>query len=103
MPTLNLWDGLSVRWGDAVDFEHYAGEALPLLETQMTRGFIVAVVLFVAGLVALHFEGLILGAALLLLALHYNQQSNKAHVLLILTAYNRAITRMIGSGATNTD
>jgi len=42
-----------------------------------------------------HPPGIALGAALLLLALHYDQQSSKSHMLLVLTAYHRAIMRML--------
>lgn len=95
MPRLNLWEGLSLKWGDFSDFEEVAGKSVPLFEKMMIREFLVALVLFIAGLVAIHYESIVLGAALLVLALHYDQQSNKSHTLLMLTVYHRAIHRSI--------
>ena len=95
MSRLNLWEGLSLKWGDFSDFEEAASKSVPLFEKMMIKELLVALALFSAGLVAMHYESIVLGAALLVLALHYDQQSNKSHTLLVLTAYHRAIHRAI--------
>ena len=95
MPSLKLWEGLSLNWGDKASFEEYASEAVPALEKMMTRAFVIALLLFFTGLVAVHYGSMALGAALLLLAVHYDQQSNKSHLLLVLTAYHRTLARTL--------
>ena len=86
----------NVNW--ASSFFARAAEALPVLEKQMSRSFIIGLALFVSGLLAMYLIGVVAGAALLLLALHYDQQSNKAHMLLVLTAYSRAMVRTLAVG-----
>lgn len=100
MPSLKLWDGMSLNWGQKANFEEFASEAVPVLEKLMTRDFVVAIALFIAGLVAIYYESIGLGAVLLLLALHYDQQSNKSHMLLVLTAYHRASMRLLEAQTT---
>lgn len=95
MPGLKLWDGMSLNWGQKADFEEFAGEAVPMLEKLIVREFVVAIALFIAGLVAIYYQSIALGATLLLLALHYDQQSSKSHMLLVLTAYHRTIMRTL--------
>jgi len=95
MLSFKLWDGTSLDWGQKANFEEFATEAVPVLEKLMIREFVVAIVLFIAGLAAMYYQSIALGAALLLLALHYDQQSSKSHMLLVLTAYHRAIMRML--------
>jgi hypothetical protein len=94
---------MSANWGDFSDFEEAAGKSIPLIEKMTTREFFVALALFGAGLVAMYYESIVLGAALLVLALHYDQQSNKSHTLLVLTAYHRAIYRTILQHSRRTD
>ncbi len=70
------------------------GRRLPECRSpDITRAFLTAVVLFIGGLAAVHYGSMVLGVALLILAVHYAQQSNKSHTLLILTAYHRATVR----------
>lgn len=95
MSSLKLWDGTSLNWGQKASFEEFSREAVPVLEKLMIREFVTAITLFIAGLVAMYYDSIALGAALLLLALHYDQQSNKSHMLLVLTAYHRAIMRTL--------
>lgn len=101
MARLRLWEGMSLNWGDFANFEEAASAAVPLFEKMMIREFVIALVLFIAGLVAVHYGSIALGAALLLLAVHYNQQSNKSHTLLVLTTYFRTITRMLDARTTS--
>jgi len=95
MARLRLWEGLSLGWGDKANFEEYAGEALPVLEKQVVRAFGIALFLFIAGLVAVYYGSIVLSVALLLLALYFDQQSNKSHLLLVLTAYHRSLERTL--------
>lgn len=101
MPRLKLWESMSLNWGDFADFDEVASKAVPLFEKMMIREFVVALALFIAGLVATYYESIAIGAALLLLALHYDQQSNKSHMLLVLTAYHRAMMRTLDAQTTS--
>jgi len=82
-------------WGDKASFEEYASEALPMLEKQLTRAFWIALFLFIAGMVAVYYESIVLSVALLMLAAHYDQLSNKSHLFLVLTAYHRSLERTL--------
>jgi len=95
MQTLNLWEGMSLKWQEKATFEEYASEAIPAIERLMIRQLVIASLLFVGGLVFLYFDAIVLGAAFLLLAVHYDQQSSKSHMLLFLTAYHRAMARTL--------
>lgn len=77
------------------DFENYGREAEPYLERKVMRGYVIAVLLFCAGLVALLYSNTIFGAVLLIAAVHYDQQSNTHHVLLVTTKYHRAMWQLI--------
>lgn len=77
------------------DFEGYAGEAEPYLEKKVMREYVIAVLLFCAGVAALMYSNFVLGAALLVAALHYDQQSNTHHLLLLMTMYRRAKSQVI--------
>src|SRR5436309_2783022 len=76
------------------DFENYGREAEPYLERQVIKGWVIALLLFCSGIAALVFSNMILGAVLLVSAVHFDQQSNTHHVLLILTKYHRAMAKI---------
>lgn len=72
------------------DFENYAREAEPYLESKIMRGYVIALLLFCAGIAALIYSSFALGAVLLVSAVHFDQQLNTHHLLLIMTKYHRA-------------
>ena len=101
MPKLTFWDDLAFQYDNKMlDFEKFAGEAEPHLWKRTVREYVITAVFFSAGLAALLYSNVVLGVGLLLLAVHYNQQANKSHMLLVLTAYHRAIARLLNRQAT---
>ncbi len=96
-----VWEDL-VRQHDILDFEKFASELMPFLWKRTVRQQTIAAVLFFAGLAALLYSNEVLGAALLLLAVHYDQQASKTNMLMVLTGYHRAMTRLLNKQATAT-
>ena len=82
--------GLKLQSDVLADFETYGREAEPYLERKVIRGYVISVLLFCAGVGALFYSNLGLAAALFVLALHFDQQSNTHHLLLMMTKYQRA-------------
>ena len=82
------------------DFENYGREAEPYLESKVMRGYVIALVLFCAGVAALIYSSFILGAALLVSAVHFDQQSNTHQLLLLMTKYHRAMAQLINKDKT---
>ncbi len=96
-----LWEDL-VRQHDILDFEKFASESMPFLWRRAVKQQVIAAVLFFAGLAALLYSNAVLGAALLLMAVHYDQQASKSNMLLVLTGYHRAMARLLNRQATAT-
>jgi hypothetical protein len=82
------------------DFENYGREAEPYLQRKVTQEYVIALLLFSAGVAALIYSSFILGAALLVSAVHFDQQSNTRHLLLLMTKYHRAMAQLINKDKT---
>lgn len=99
---MQIWEDLARQQsGHLLDLEKFANDtAMPYLWKQTVKQQVISAALFIAGLAALHYSNVVLGAALLLLAVHYDQQARKFDMLLVLTGYHGATARLLNRQST---
>jgi len=96
MGNKTLWQNMTEQqFRNMADLEKFAKESAPTLWKQTVRQGLFAAALAVAGLIALSAQAWVLGAVLLLAAVHFDIVSSKTHMMLVLTSYQGAIAGLI--------
>ena len=92
----NLWQDMTEQqFRGMADLDKFAKESAPALWKQTVRQGLFAAVLAVTGLIALGAQVWVLGAALLLAAVHFDIASSKTNLMLVLTCYQGEIARLM--------
>ena len=81
------------------DYERSETESEKSLSSKLTRASILGLIAFCAGLIALVYSHVALAALLLILALHWNQQTHTYHLDIMLMKESRRVAQLVVSVA----
>ena len=81
------------------DYERSETASEKSLMAKLTRASILGLIAFIGGLIALVYSHVALGALLLMLALHWNQQTHTYHLDIMVMKESRRVAQLVVSVA----